>query len=254
MTDLLQSLFYGFPSQYGGLNSNTNSINTNSISNSNNNKTSTIIVVVVIIIILIGVCVYYYKSNEKPTTTIITPKQESTTPKQESTTPSVTNNQYDYLKCETTNVTNMPKDCLKKMWFDLGCKESNIPSDFFTNQEVDRNMKNNKGEPASYNEISEFQKNLTSSYSYSKEMCYGTDKSKWPPSACNKYNHDSKNIDIDCLSELYSKKCPNFDKTKLHSSYLEKSKEYTLENLEGLILLAQQPENCNLLYEPIPTQ
>ena len=84
-----------------------------------------------------------------------------------------------------------------------------------------------------------------------KEKCYGSDKSKWPQSACNKYNNDSKNIDADCLLELYSTKCPKLDKSRLHPSYVEKVKDYPLETLQGLIALSQQNESeCDLLYGP----
>jgi hypothetical protein len=263
MTDLLQSLLFGFTSQYGGLNNTNATIDSNNTTitsnvNANANKTTTIIVFI-IVIILLGIGVYYFsKSKDQstvPTTstpTTSTPTTSTPTTPTPSTSNTTTNN-YDYLKCETTNVTNMPKDCLKKMWFDQGCGETNIPSDFFSQQDVDRDMKNDKGEPTTYNELYENQKKMMLSYNYGKEMCYGTDKSKWPKSACNKYNNDSKNIDIDCLSELYSSKCPNFDKTKLHSSWIEKSKDYPLEYLQGNLLFFQ-PDNCHLLYEPMPNQ
>jgi hypothetical protein len=112
-------------------------------------------------------------------------------------------------------------------------------------------MKNENNQPLTYNEFYNFYKVMLSNNSL-KEKCYGTDKSKWPQSACNKYNNDSTNIDADCLSELYSAKCPNFDKNRLHPSYVEKSKDYTLETIQGNIMGLLHPSACNLLYEPIP--
>ena len=113
-------------------------------------------------------------------------------------------------------------------------------------------MKNEKNEPLTYNEFYNSYKTMLTT-NYLKEKCYGSDKSKWPQSACNKYNIDSTNIDIDCLSELFTTKCPKFDKNRLHPSYVEKLKDFPLEAIQGTIALSQQSESeCELLYGPVP--
>ena len=232
---MVKSIFLDTISHFGG-NKKIDNINSNKSNKSN--KTTIIIVVVIVIIVIVllaGGGYYMYKSKE------------------EKTKPNVTNKQYDNLKCETTNVKTMPFECLKKIWSDLGCTQVDYMYNEMINDNPDKNIfkemiNMETKEPLKYKELYEKQKTYLNSNSF-KEKCFGADKSKWPASPCNKYDKNSQNIDIECLSELYSIKCPNFDIKKVDPTYLEKNKNETLQGIQGSLMFLQ-PETCNLLYGP----
>jgi hypothetical protein len=226
-------------SQYGGLKNKSKSKSSNDTDTNTSKKTTIIVVVVIIIIILLAVGgggYYYFFIFKKKSTPA----------------PIIVAHQYDYLKCETTNATNIPTDCFKKMWIENGCTEPIDLNQTEKQKESFLNFKNEKNEPLTYDEINKIQNRYLMN-NYIKQECYGTDKSKWPESACNKYNKDSTNIDDDCITELYLKSCPDFDIKKvreINPDMIEDVKKGPLEQTQAGIS-AFSSQFCKYLYIPM---
>jgi hypothetical protein len=197
-----------------------------------NNNTIIIIIIIIICCCLLfssSAFMMYNKKQEK--------KQDKLDNKEES--------KIDHCGKYNDDSIDYSDECIEQLFKNVGCI-ANYKDTF--KPKFDESISKGQQKPPF-----EFIKKMfkTILFASDKEMCYGPDKTKWPVSKCEEYKGNSTNLSDNCINNIYSSVCPDFNINNVDPNLKDNMKKVSIKNLvsDALIMSYAKDDNTkNLCY------